>query len=374
MDRKRKKLSMLIMPTDECNMNCIYCFHKAHHGNNERMSLETVRRIYDITFKSFEDVTIIWHGGEPLCMGADFYREAISMQKDYRNTRIRNRMQTNLTMLSQPMVELVREYNIGVGSSLDGVCNEELRGRTAIIESKRQLLINSGLKCGFIMVVSRKNIDSLNDSYDYFKAMNANFTMNPYISNSCNECDDLKLDVVYAAEKMIELFEYWIGDVNCKIHLDYFERIINYIIHKKKTVCKYTSCLGKWMGIRYNGEIVPCNRFFPDEYSYGNVYQYSDISEAFKSAGFNRLLNEAILRREKCKQCAIYAFCEGGCNNVAYNENGISANNGDSCYLTRTIYEYINKRVQKIIDQGNLERINPQIRKIMQKKAVILNG
>ncbi len=86
-----KKINLLVMPTDICNMNCIYCFHSAHHEKRGKMSVETLKKLYDITCSEYSEVTIIWHGGEPLVMGLDFYNKAIEMQKDYK-VIIRNRM------------------------------------------------------------------------------------------------------------------------------------------------------------------------------------------------------------------------------------------------------------------------------------------
>ena len=160
-------INILVMPTDACNMDCVYCFHTTHQSGIDFMSIETVKQILDITTPFYKRVNLIWHGGEPLLLGLDFYKEVVRLQK----------------------------------------------------------------------------------------------------LASC-----------------------------------------------------YTSCMGRWIGIRYNGEIGPCNRYFPAEYSYGNVYDYSSIGDAFESAGFMNLLSKAIIRREKCKACEIYHFCNGGCNNTAMNE------------------------------------------------------
>ena len=69
------------------------------------MTLETLRRLYDSVFASYNDVLFIWHGGEPLCMGLDFYKQALAMQRDYENVHIENRMQSNLTLLTDEMAD-----------------------------------------------------------------------------------------------------------------------------------------------------------------------------------------------------------------------------------------------------------------------------
>ena len=63
---KNNKINILVMPTDKCNMNCIYCFHNSHHEKLGAMSLETLNRMFNIVFKSYNNVTFIWHGGEQM--------------------------------------------------------------------------------------------------------------------------------------------------------------------------------------------------------------------------------------------------------------------------------------------------------------------
>lgn len=359
-----KKINILVMPTDICNMNCVYCFHTNYHEKGGRMSFETLRKMYDSVFASYEDVLFIWHGGEPLCMGKEFYEKALEMQKEYRNVRIRNRMQSNLTLLTDDLADFLCDNHIGVGASFDGVENDILRGNTEKILSGRQKIIDRGEKCGFIMVLSNKNIYTLTESYEKFKELNANFTINTYVSTTAENNHELELDVDITVQQMKKFFDYWVHDTACNIHIDYFERIFHFILYGEKSVCKYNSCLGKWLGIRYDGSIVPCNRYFPKEYSFGNVWDYSLLSDAFKSDGFKKLLSGAIARRYKCQECEIYPFCTGGCNHVAFNENGIMNNNGKTCKITKGIYKYV---MQYIIDhegKAAFEHKNPMVKKL----------
>jgi radical SAM protein with 4Fe4S-binding SPASM domain len=333
------------------------------------MSLETLHRLYDITLKEYEQVTFIWHGGEPLIMGISFFQKAIEMQKAYKNVKIQNRMQSNLTLLTDEMVEFLSANHFGVGTSIDGVLNDQLRGNTSTVLANRDKLLSNGQHCGFIMVLSAKNIDTLIQSYEMFKQLNANYNMNPYVSTPTEHNAELLLDAEHTIEKLIEFYEYWKTDSSCNIEVGYFERILKYILYGEKSVCKYNSCLGKWMGIRYDGDIVPCNRYFPPEYSYGNVWNLNTISEAFESEGFKKLLSEAIDRRSKCGACPIYNFCSGGCNNVALYENGISNNMGTSCRIAISIYQYIFKDVISLKSNPTLYNVNnPQIQRLLTRQ------
>ena len=352
-------------------MNCIYCFHNNYHENSGKMTLETLRQLYDIVFSVYDDVLFIWHGGEPLCMGKEFYEKALEMQKEYPNVRIENRMQSNLTLLTDDMADFLCEHNVGVGASFDGVENEILRGNTEKILTGREKIINRGKKCGFIMVLSRKNVHTLIESYKYFKKLETNYNINTYVTTTAGNNSELELDVADTVEQLKKLFDYWVNDTNCNIHVDYFERIFRFVLYGEKSVCKYNSCLGKWVGVRHNGSIVPCNRYFPEEYSYGNVWEYSRLSDAFKSDGFKRLLSDAIERRYKCQQCFLYSYCAGGCNNVALNENGIRNNGGTTCEITKQIFQYVMLYIKANEKKESCEYINPMLRKLYASKRRI---
>ena len=359
MNKKNSRINILLMPTNQCNMNCVYCYHFAEREQPGKMSLELLSKIYEITFNNFDEATIIWHGGEPLVMGADFYRQALAMQKKYSQTKIINKMQTNLTLLDDELADVLCENKISVGSSFDGLQNEFLRGNSEKILSNREKLLRRKMNCGFIFVVSRKNIDALIENYEFFNRQKINFTMNLYIPTGEKFNDELELAPEHAVEKILEFYDYWIQDENCNISVNYFERILDFIFLRRKSLCSFSSCLGKWVGIRHDGKIFPCNRAFPEKYSYGNVKDYENLSNAFQSEGFGLILSEAIERRKKCASCEIFSFCEGGCNNVALNENGIKNTGGSSCIILKKVFRHISNHMKNL----HTEKLNPRMMK-----------
>lgn len=368
------KINILLMPTDLCNMNCAYCFNRSNTGNNGKMNVKTLNRIYEIVFKQCSDVTIVWHGGEPMKMGVEFFSEALKMQEKYNNVKIKNRMQTNLTLLDDGWIEFFKTYRVGLGSSYDGIKNDVTRGCSDIIMANSALLERNGLKHSFIMVVSKYNVNALIDSYIFYKKHNKNFTINMYLPTGESNDIALKLEPKSTIDKLNEFFDFWLYDADTNICVGYFDRFVKFILLHKKNVCTFTSCLGKWIGIRYNGEIVPCNRYFPQEYSYGNVWDYENIGEAFESKGFRRILSEAIKRREKCKTCLAFDMCTGGCNNVALMEKGISENGGDSCKIMIGVYEHIDEKLNELKVQVEDEKINPYVREALKKYRELVLG
>lgn len=360
-------INLLIMPTDACNMNCIYCFHKPYSTDCGKMGIDTVKQLLDTTTPHYKYINIIWHGGEPLLMGLDFYKDVLELQRSY-PCKISNSMQSNLTLLTPEMADFFAENNIDISGSFDGICNEQTRGRCNNILSARQLMIERGKRCGFIMVVSGLNVDHLIESYLFFKEMSVNVSLNLYLEQKGSANNSLQLHEENTIYRLNELFDYWASDVSGKTHISYFKNILDFVLFQKKSLCSFTSCLGRWVGVHFDGTLSPCNRYFPNKYSFGNIRDYNDIGEAFESQGFQLLLQDAITRRNKCKSCEIYDLCNGGCNNVALNENGVTNNGGLSCRILKSVYLHIVEFIDSITSGDYNKELNPLLVDMIKKR------
>lgn len=362
-------INLLILPTDACNLNCVYCFHNPYTFDCKKMSIETVKHLLDITTPHYKNINIIWHGGEPLLMGQKFYEEMLSLQKNYSCT-ISNSIQSNLTLLTPELADFFANNNITISGSFDGVCNEQLRGHSEAILAGRRLMIDRGKRCGLIMVVSSRNIDYLIESYAFFKQEGVDFSLNLYLDQKDNRNRALQLEEHKTIARLCELFDHWAHDVTGTIHISYFKNIIDFLLFQKKSLCSFTSCLGRWIGVHHDGSLSPCNRYFPKEFSFGNVKDYSDIGEAFESEGFINLLKCAIERREKCKNCEIYEYCSGGCNNTALNENGIEHNDGLSCKILLGVYKHIATFLSTLpADSNTKTQLNPLLFEALKRRS-----
>ena len=115
---------VVVQPTPFCNINCRYCYLPAR-SDKSTISLDTVRTLFEKVFSSGwvgEELTIIWHAGEPLVMPVDFYRQAFEMIESLRpeNLRLRHSIQTNGILINTEWCDLFREWQVGVGVSIDG--------------------------------------------------------------------------------------------------------------------------------------------------------------------------------------------------------------------------------------------------------------
>ena len=187
----KKNICILIMPTDQCNMNCVYCYHTPHYEsvNGEIMSISTLDNILKKTIPHFEHVDFLWHGGEPLIAGLDFYRKAVELQKKYAGNTctVTNKMQTNCILAEGELLDFLVRENFSFGTSLDGITNDLSRGNTDLILQGINNIKNSDKSCNSILVFTSLNCDLMIECYEYFKEKEISFKFNHYIDTTHDE-------------------------------------------------------------------------------------------------------------------------------------------------------------------------------------------
>jgi uncharacterized protein len=115
-----------------CNLSCSYCYIYHHVDQTWRrrpkvMSAATIeamaRRIGEhVGAHALPRVVVVLHGGEPLLAGPAVIDRTITAIRAAagRRTQVDVTLQTNGTLLDEPLLELFHRHRVGVGVSLDG--------------------------------------------------------------------------------------------------------------------------------------------------------------------------------------------------------------------------------------------------------------
>lgn len=110
--------------TNSCNLNCSYCYYKNSLSKNKKIMSDNV--LEEVITKTLENndkaVNFLWHGGEPLICGLDFFNKIVEFQKIHnsKNLVIYNSVQTNALLLDKKFVNFFKDNNFDIGVSLDG--------------------------------------------------------------------------------------------------------------------------------------------------------------------------------------------------------------------------------------------------------------
>lgn len=66
------------------------------------------------------NIHFVWHGGEPLLSGMDFFYGIAKIVKGIKNVKIENHIQTNASLVNDEFVKFCKENNFSVSTSIDG--------------------------------------------------------------------------------------------------------------------------------------------------------------------------------------------------------------------------------------------------------------
>lgn len=116
--------TIVLQPTPFCNIRCNYCYLPTR-DDVSTMSLQTIEAAFKRVFESpyaSDQITAIWHAGEPLVLPAKYYETAFQAIERLRpdEVTIRHSFQTNGTLITQEWCDLIQRWNVGVGVSIDG--------------------------------------------------------------------------------------------------------------------------------------------------------------------------------------------------------------------------------------------------------------
>ena len=182
-----------------------------------------------------------------------------------------------------------------------------------------------------------------------------------------NNYPDSILDEDRFVEEEIQFFDYWLWDSDCNIVINPFYSYVRDILFGSASVCWHTSCLGRWICVHANGDIYPCSREYPEQYSFGNINDIGQMDDIWSSKGFGDLLDATIKRRDICKEnCEFYEYCQGGCSCNAYTENRIDEPNGFTCRTFRKIFGYVYTKVEQLLQFDDYSLINPTVAALIQ--------
>lgn len=370
-----RSLSVIIKPTLSCDMRCRHCYHSPEElSSGARISFDRLERLFRMLNTEYDSVWFIWHGGEPLSMPISFYKKVLDMQQSiFGPVRFGNTIQTNGRNLDNKFIKFCREKQITLGISNEGPCNSVLRpgsddvGRRIADMSERERVFSVS------STISREIQDRQIDIYRHFRDIGSAVSINPVLPLGCTACHpELVPEPEAYIRASIEVFDEWLNDPETRVQLfPHYLYVLSALGDPQGSDCAHSSCLTKWLCMYPNGDLYPCAKPCPQSMRMGNIDSVSSIADAFRSEGFANILTGTIVRREKCKSCGIFDFCQGGCSIDAMAEGGIEDNGNMSCRVFREVFTHVKESVDSIIaEKKDLTAYNAFVRDAVLGKLV----
>ncbi len=173
---------VVVQPTPFCNINCRYCY-LPQRTDKTVMQHSTVRVLFEQLFASSwasQELTVIWHAGEPLVVPPAFYESAFQTIAALcpGSVRVHHSMQTNGMLLSTEWCDLFKRWHVGVGVSIDGPrrLNDAHRltrtGRSTFdqVLAGIRLLRRESVPFHVISVLSQNSMDAPQELLDFYVA------------------------------------------------------------------------------------------------------------------------------------------------------------------------------------------------------------
>jgi uncharacterized protein len=358
-------VKMLITPVDfSCNMACGYCYNGSSHtpcqSNPRVISIDTVYKICDevYPFLKGDQLIIIWHGGEPMLAGKDFFREVVKVQKAAIKGRYKiiNCMQTNGTLIDEEWARLFKEIKFGPSVSIDGppVMHNGVRtflnGEPTYQQAMRgyRLLRQAEINAGMLVVISQINVHRPEVLWQWILEEGIpHFDFLPCIEPELWRKGLRKygLTAEENSEFSAKFFDLWFNHGDPEIKIRTFRDAIKGQLGGRVNICSWKAGCLEHISFDSQGNAFPCSRYhcYP-ETNMGNILEqgFAGIMASEKT----RWVHEGIaLGQKKCEKCKWNPLCGSGCPFLKYATYGSWDGPFVHCQSRKALFNHVQKRI-----------------------------
>ncbi|MGZ4938698.1 MAG: TIGR04083 family peptide-modifying radical SAM enzyme [Halobacteriota archaeon] len=315
---QKRPFHVMIIPTLGCPSKCAYCW--SSEAGSPIMSIETVKDIV-VWLKDFrsDPVTFTFHGGEPLLAGANFYRQALLMlSTELEHITPSFALQTNLWKLTPELAEVLAEYNIPIGSSLDGPqeLNDLQRSEGYYERTMKgyELAKSHGLQVQFICTFTSYSVQFREKIFKHFMENGLTLKLHPALpSLRSDEPDKWALPPEEHGELLVYLMDKYLDNLD-RIEVRNINDYCRCVLTRRGTVCTFVDCMENTFAVGPDGSIYPCYRFVGMQgYVMGDVRDRPSQTDLAESAVGRRLRRFKEYVDAECKECKHIRYCRGGC-------------------------------------------------------------
>ena len=371
----------MLIPTLGCPSKCSYCW-----SSDERspvMSIDTVKEVVE-WLKNFRSdrVTFTFHGGEPLLAGADFYRKALPMLAGLKELTPEFAMQTNLWRMTPEIADVLAEYHVPIGSSIDGpeVITDSQRGRGYFAKTMKgyEIAKAHGLQVRFICTFTNKSVKHKDEIFRFFQEQGFVLKLHPALPSLRSENPkEWALEPSDYGELLVYLLDKALENLGTTEVMN-INDLCRCVFTRRGTVCTYVDCMGNTFAIGPDGGIYPCYRFVGmPEYVMGNVADRPSMEDLSRSPAGKLMFSFKDYVDKACRKCTHIRYCRGGCpyNAMAPTPGRIEGID-PHCVAYKRIFDEINDRLNKemfespMMEMGGFDMPVPGSRK--PKKARVM--
>lgn len=308
-----------------------------------------------------DEFSVVWHAGEPMVIGIDFYRKVNQIIKRIipKNIKVNQHIQTNATLINDDWCHFFKESNMRVGISVDGP--KHINDRNRLDLKKRgtfdrvlkgiNYLEKHEIEYSAIAVLTNYSIHYPIEIYDFFKSLKGLRS----VGFNVDEEDGVNLKSTITDDQKSKLKEFWeqifelqmIEDnyIHVREIFGFNEFFLRTDFNRKKLLSNHMLQPLGIITVDTNGdfttfspELIGMDDKTYDDFNFGNIKDnlFKDIG---KNEKFQRVFKEIVLGVKKCKdECMYYQFCGGGAPSNKLYENGtFNSTETNFCKFTKQV-------------------------------------
>ncbi|MFV8334708.1 radical SAM protein [Flavobacterium sp. RSP29] len=378
--------NLVVKIASRCNLNCTYCY--MYNMGDDSYKLQPKFMSKDIVEamllkiknhcleNKLERFLIIFHGGEPLLIGKNFYVDFVESVKKIipKNIKIDYSMQSNGILLDNEWCKLLKSLNIQIGISLDGTPSSNNLNRVyhngkgsydEIINGFNIVKSIYGKTYSNCLCVIDTNEVPL-DVYKHFKNLDVHSVS--FLFQDFNYLNATKESVPKIGDWLIELFNSWYEDKSdSKPVIKPFDELIGLILGQNKGSEVFGKGINDTLVIETDGSIetvdtlrICGNGFTKTNYNVlkdelGSIFEGDQLAKLYYNA-HNELSSV-------CKKCPIESICGGGYLGHRYSQENKFDNPSIYCNEIVKIICHIQNKIlenipKNIVKKTKIEPLN----------------
>lgn len=315
--------TVITKPTKECNADCTYC--SAPPDGVNKWSIDDFKDYFD-RLKPYlgRGAVFIWHGGEPMLMGPEFYLQAYEYAQA-RAPQVRFSIQTNLLSYSSKrwFDVFAGVFKGSISTSFDpDEQHREYKGSTAKYTQLFFDRLNDCIADGFQPMVIGTYTEATahlgHQMYDISRAYgDRGFPLRfnyRYPAGREAGAGEVIQPATYG-RMLLDLYNRWIEDIPA-FTITPLDQMLLKVTGAETARCPWVnSCGGRFIGLEPNGDIYNCADFADlndPKYCFGNLREKT-VPELMASEAAREIRRRRYKTPATCQACRHYDDCEGGC-------------------------------------------------------------
>jgi len=366
----------LIELTKQCNQRCSYCYQREYAADPHFISLADLERMLR-KIKSYclenkiNKIRLCYIGGEVLTLGLEYLSSLFVLSRDVfkgASIQIEFGMDTNLTLLNQEHIKILKEHGVAPQISFDifGDQRQFANGEPIqqIIIDKIALLVRNNIPFSVVTVITKQNCKKGAQIYDFCNQINAHLhilKMDPPYGKPLPKISPSDQDYIKCLKAITKRY---LGTKKTKIPVSFIASYINLLSGREPILCKFSkTCLDNHIFIENNGDVYPCcalryyvKREAPTLKSCNLHYTDLRLGNILKDS-LNDIFNAPILSwlktrqhyiEKECAGCKYLNICNGGCMAIAYKDGNIMGRSRSYCAINKNIFQFLDARLHKM--------------------------